>query len=246
MQIDSNMYLVGSGANGFDLTDAFDCNIYLLDTGANYVLFDAGSGMDTEAIIETCRQDGVDLDRIEYLFLTHAHADHSGGAADLHDRLGVRIAATARTGEILSTGDEDAISLTPARASGLYPKDYVYRATPVDTHLEDGVVVEIGQFKIEPIFTPGHSHDHHSFLVSGPDKVYLLSGDAIFYGGKVILQNTYDCDVQKTIQSIQRLSKYSFDALMPGHLVFSLKNGRRHIDTALKITERFACPESIL
>ncbi|MEZ4728023.1 MAG: hypothetical protein R3E79_12910 [Caldilineaceae bacterium] len=46
MQIEPNVYLVGSGRAGFDLTDPFDCNIYLFDSGAGYVLFDAGTGME--------------------------------------------------------------------------------------------------------------------------------------------------------------------------------------------------------
>jgi len=31
---------------------------------------------------------------------------------------------------------------------------------------------------------------------------------AIFFGGKIILQNTYDCSVPDTIASLQRLAKY--------------------------------------
>jgi hydroxyacylglutathione hydrolase len=246
VKIQSDLYLVGSGANGFDLTNAYDCNIFLLDAGSTCVLFDAGAGMGTDEILEVCRQDGVDLDRIGYLFLTHAHADHAGGAADLRDRLGVRIVAPPRTAEILEAGDEDAVSLTPAKAGGIYPQDYVYRSAPVETKLADGEVLEVGKFKVQALATPGHSHDHHSYLVSGPDMRYLIGGDAIFFGGKVILQNTYDCHVQQTIQSIERLATVDFDALLPGHLAFSLKNGKRHIDTAMDVIARFACPESIL
>ena len=47
MQIEPNVYLVGSGRAGFDLTDPFDCNVYLFDSGDGVVLFDAGTGMAT-------------------------------------------------------------------------------------------------------------------------------------------------------------------------------------------------------
>lgn len=104
--------------------------------------------------------------------------------------------------------------------------------------LDHGDAVTVGDFGIEMIHTPGHSHDHCSYLVTGKDKTYLV-------GGKVVLQKTYDCSVPQTIESIERLSEYSFEALLPGHLNFSLKNGKRHINTARAITDRFGCPPSI-
>ena len=248
MRIEPNLYLVGSGQLGFDLTDPYDCNIYLFDAGDTCILFDSGAGLDVDPILDVCRQNGLDLSKINHLFLTHAHTDHGGGAALLRDRLDLTVYASASTAKVVTTGDEAAVSLDVARAGGFYPADYVYRACPVDHILEDGGVTEIGPLKIGLIFTPGHSHDHHCFLVtdSRSDKRYLVGGDAIFYGGKVIWQNTYDCDVPQTNASIQRLSKYDFEALLPGHLNFSLKNGKRHVETACTLIETLFCPPSFI
>ncbi|MEZ4728024.1 MAG: hypothetical protein R3E79_12915 [Caldilineaceae bacterium] len=65
----------------------------------------------------------------------------------------------------------------------MYPADYVYRACPVEHSLTDGQMVVIGNLHIETIATPGHSHDHTSYLVTANGKRYLVAGDAIFYGG---------------------------------------------------------------
>jgi len=246
MHIESQLYLIGSGQLGFDLTDSFDCNIFLFDTHDGYAVFDIGAGMGIEQILNVCRQDGLDPAQIKHLFLTHAHADHAGGAAHLRDGVLVTIHAAARTAEILATGDEAAVSLTDAKAGGMYPADYAYRACPVDHVMEPGQVVSIGDLSIELIATPGHSHDHHSYLVTTPDKRYLLGGDALFFGGRIILQNTYDCSVPQSIASIQRLRAFEFDALLPGHLNFSLRNGKRHVDAACAIIEQMGCPPSIL
>ncbi|MBI1878845.1 MAG: MBL fold metallo-hydrolase, partial [Chloroflexi bacterium] len=81
MHIDPNLYLVGSGQLGFDMTNRFDCNIYLCDADGTYILFDAGAGMEVERILDVCRDDGLDLTKINHLFLTHAHTDHGGGTA---------------------------------------------------------------------------------------------------------------------------------------------------------------------
>jgi hydroxyacylglutathione hydrolase len=246
MRIEPNLYLVGSGSLGFDLTDPLDCNIYLFDAGGSYILFDIGTGLGVDQILDVCRQDGLDPAKIDHLFLSHAHTDHGGGTAHLRDRIDLTVYASQRTAEIVTAGDAEAVSLPVAQAAGFYPRDYVYRASPVDRTLEAGKVVEIGPYKIELIFTPGHSHDHHCYLVTGDKKRYLVGADAIFYGGRVIWQNTYDCNVPDTLASIKLLASYSFEALLPGHLNFSLNNGKRHIETACDIISKLGCPTSIL
>ena len=170
---------------------------------------------------------------------------HGGGTAHLADRLNLTVYASASTAKIVSSGDEAAVSLPPAKAAGAYPMDYAYRPCPVNRILSVGEVVEIGPLKIEPIATPGHSHDHHCYLVTAPQKRYLVGGDTIFFGGRVVWQNTYDCSVPETLDSIQRLAGLEFEALLPGHLNFSLRNGKRHVETACRIIDRLGCPPSI-
>jgi glyoxylase-like metal-dependent hydrolase (beta-lactamase superfamily II) len=246
MQIDPQVYIIGSGQLGFDMTNPFDCHIYLFDAGDTYVVFDAGTGMGIDQVLNVCQRDGLDPARIEHLLLTHAHADHGGGAAHMHERTDCVVYAASSTAKIVSDGDEEAVSLSVAKAGGVYPKDYVYRPCPVGEILEAGDVVQIGSLRIEVISAPGHSHDHHCFLVETREKRYLIGGDAIFFGGKIVLQNTYDCSVPETIASLQRLSEHSFDALLPAHLTFSLNNGKRHLDVACEIIDRLGCPPSII
>lgn len=246
MRIRPNLYLIGSGQAGFDLTDSFDCNIFLFDAGESYFFFDAGAGMGADEIMAVCADDGLDTGKSWQLFLTHAHGDHGGGAAHMRDRLpNLSVYAAEPTAKIVTSGDEAAVSLPDARAGGMYPADYIYRACPVDHVLREGSVTQVGDYRIELIATPGHSHDHHSYLVTHGDMTYLVGGDAIFYGGRVVLQNTYDCDVSKTIRSIQKLAHYDFEALLPGHHNFSLKNGKRHIEAAQKRIDLMLAPENI-
>ena len=98
---------------------------------------------------------------------------------------------------------------------------------------------------IQAIATPGHSHDHVSYLVERAGQRFLVGGDAMFYGGRIILRNTYDCSVPLSTASIQRLATFDFDALLPGHLNFSLKNGKRHVEDACRIIEQWGCPSSM-
>jgi hydroxyacylglutathione hydrolase len=248
MRIDRRLGLVGSGALGFDLSDPFDCNVFIADAGGEHVLFDAGAGLGADAILAVCREDGVDPDRIRHLVLTHAHGDHGGGAAHLRDRLpGLVVHAAPRTAEIVAAGDEDAVSMPAARRAGIYPPDYVDRACPVDEVVPSGGTIRIGELGLTAVPTPGHSHDHHCWLVEAPSGPRcLVGGDALFVGGRVALQHIYDCSVPDVIASIERLAELEFDALLPGHLAFSMHGAKRHVDAAMAVIARLGCPDSII
>ena len=46
MKIAPGIHIVGSGRQGFGLTDDYDCHVYLVDGGDEYALIDAGGGRD--------------------------------------------------------------------------------------------------------------------------------------------------------------------------------------------------------
>ncbi|MDP2953251.1 MAG: MBL fold metallo-hydrolase, partial [Chloroflexota bacterium] len=227
MKLTDRVYLVGSGSSGVSLTDDFDCNVYLLDGGSEAALIDAGGGRDIPAIIKNIQDDGIPLARIRYLLLTHGHADHSAGAARLRESLGLQVLAANDIANFLRQGDESGISLDLAKKAGIYPPDFCFPACPVDVELAEDQRIIIGDCELKVMETPGHAAGCLSFLMERSGKQYLFSGDVVFYGGLVALQNIPDCDLQAYIRSIQRLAGLSVDVFLPGHLGFSLKNGQR-------------------
>ena len=142
--------------------------------------------------------------------------------------------------------DAVAISLTAARKAGVYPLDYVYTPCPIDEVHQPGEEVRFGDLAFTSIPTPGHSHDHHSWLVAAPAKRYLVSGDALFAGGRLALQHIWDCSIPDAIASVERIAEHDFDALLPGHFVFTMEGARRHVDAALDVIARLGCPASVL
>jgi glyoxylase-like metal-dependent hydrolase (beta-lactamase superfamily II) len=246
MRIDRGLHLIMSGGGGFDLTDAFDCNVFLVAAGEEWLMFDAGAGRDPAAVAAVLADDGIDPKSIRHLFLTHGHADHSGGAAHWRETTGLAVHAGATTAELVSSGDEAGISLGRARAAGVYPMDYVYSPCPIDNIVLPGEAVRIGNVSVLPIATPGHSRDHISYLVETPSRRLLLGGDALFHGGKVAIQDIEDCDIPAYCRTIRTLAGLEFDALLPGHLTFSLKDGHRHARAALAYVEALHVPPSII
>ena len=76
MKITSQIYLVG-GPSKSHMSDAA---VYLVSTGGEAALIDAGTGQATDVILRNVRTSGVDPARVGHLFLTHCHFDHTGGA----------------------------------------------------------------------------------------------------------------------------------------------------------------------
>ena len=243
MKLTDRHYLVGSG--DFGLSDALDCHVFLLDGGSKAALIDAGGGQDITSIIRNIEHDGVPLERIRYLLLTHGHADHAGGAAGLREALDVQVLASHEIASFLRAGDEQAISLDVARKAGVYPPDFSFRPYPVDRELADGQQVVIGDCHLTVMETPGHAAGCLCFVMERAGQQTLFAGDTLFFGGRILLQNIADCDLQAHLRSIQRLSKLSVDAFLPGHRGFALRNGQRHIDAAMQTMKRLGVPPNL-
>jgi hydroxyacylglutathione hydrolase len=245
MKIVEGLHLVASGGSGFDLSDSLDCNVFLLTDGREHHIFDAGAGRDIDGCFTEMRNDGLDPMAIRTLFLTHGHADHSGGAAELVARVpGLTVVAGPLTSAILSRNDERLISLDRVRGK-FYPLDYAWTAPRVDRVLKSGESLELGPFRITLHETPGHSDDHCCYLVESGGVRSLIAGDALFAGGRVILQDIEDCSVAKTLSSIRMLAGLDFERFLPGHGRFSLRNGRRHVDAALLYVEAGTPPPQL-
>lgn len=237
MRLTRDVAVIGGGNLGFNISAPLDCHMYLLDGGDELAIVDAGMGGkygETETIIANIVEDGYDLDKISTLLLTHYHADHAGGASDFQKRFGLEVAGSALTAKTIETGDEEAISLPFAKKAGFYPQDYVLQPCPVKRVLSEGDTFNLGRLKVTVFETPGHSHGHLSFLVEGEDRTYLVSGDLVFHGGTIIAQNIHDCFIQEYSSSVIKMAGVPFDALLPGHLSISLRDGKRHIDQAAK------------
>jgi glyoxylase-like metal-dependent hydrolase (beta-lactamase superfamily II) len=248
MKLAERVHLVGSGAWGFDLTDPFDCHVYLLDGNGDLALVDVGAGMGAEAIVDNVRHAGFDPGRIRRLVLTHAHGDHAGGAARMRRLLAgdVEVCVSEARAEALRTGDERQVSLDVAKAAGIYPPDYVFEPCDVDVELADGDEIAVGDLTLRVLDTPGHADGHVSLVLEHGGRRSLFAGDVVFHGGKILLQNIHDCRLDAQIRSLRKLRELEIDALFPGHLAFSLQAGQQHIERANEVLDRLLVPEQLV
>ena len=86
MRIAHDLYVVGGGDGGFNLTGVLDANCYVVDTGEGLWLIDVGLD-DIDRVLANIAADGLDPSAIASVFVTHHHADHAGALAALSERV---------------------------------------------------------------------------------------------------------------------------------------------------------------
>ena len=137
------------------------------------------------------------------------------------------------------------MSLDVARAAGVHPADYAMRPGAVNGELADGQRLAFGRLIVTALATPGHCRDHMAYLVEDGDQRLLLSGDALFSGGRISPQNIWDCSVQESCATVLKLAALEFDALLPGHSEVHLAEGRRHAEIAAGYVRRLVAPPQL-
>jgi glyoxylase-like metal-dependent hydrolase (beta-lactamase superfamily II) len=111
--------------------------------------------------------------KISYLWLTHAHFDHFGGAAQLADSLDHAVEVGLHPQDL---------SLWRAQGGAPFFGLNEFDPGPEPTiSLEDGMKLHLGSHMIEVRHTPGHSPGHVVFVIESQKLVFC--GDLIFNMG---------------------------------------------------------------
>lgn len=248
MKLTQNVYVVGGGRFGFGISGVLDCHVYLLDGGGELALVDPGLGMghDFDLVLDNIRADGLDPKNIRKMILTHYHCDHIGAASEAQKRLDVEVYTSKMSAPVIRSADEKAVALDVAKAAGFYPQDFYLPPCPVDVELNEGDLIQVGDLTLQAYDTPGHCDGHMSFIITGGDRTYLLGADLVFWGGKVLWQNIHDCRIDAYANSMFKLEKIDFEALLPGHLQISLRGGKEHLDAAANAFRQLGIPPNLL
>lgn len=245
MELTPRVHLVGSGWLGLSMTNALDCNVYLVGTADDAVLIDAGCGLDTEGILERIRATPIPTAAVRRILLTHSHADHAAGALALSEALGAEVIAAPATVRIITAGDEDAAGLTAARATGLYPEAVTLAPTP-SSPVADRVSIQVGDCRITTMATPGHADGHLCFLLEHGRSRSIFTGDLVFSRGRVAVLATPDTDVAQLGASIARVARSFPHTLFAGHGEPVLTDAGLHLDAALRAFEDHRLPPGLV
>ena len=216
MQITEEVWHVG----GDSLTGPEDAAIYLICFSEQAALIDAGTGKGHKRLISNIEKCGVNASQIEYLFITHCHYDHIGGAEKVREEFGCKIIVHELDAIYLEKGDSN---VTAARWYGevLDPLKVDHKITS----FEESFL--IGDRRITSFHTPGHSPGSVVYLVESEGKKILFGQDVHGPLDPSILSNQEDY-----IKSLKFLLSLKIDILCEGH--FGIFEGERNIQSFIK------------
>jgi hydroxyacylglutathione hydrolase len=146
----------------------FDQNCTLIWDEATKVGAVVDPGGDLERIEGGIKEAGL---KVEKILLTHGHIDHAGAAADLRDKLGVKIEGPHKNDKVLL----DALE----KQGEMYGIPDIRNVTP-DRWLDDGDTVTVAGHRFEIFHCPGHSPGSVVFFDRA--QRFALVGDVIFRG----------------------------------------------------------------
>ncbi|MCX5895960.1 MAG: MBL fold metallo-hydrolase [Proteobacteria bacterium] len=201
MQITDTIWQVG----GDSMTAPGDAAIYLVAFDDKAALIDAGCGRGHGKLIQNISRYVPAETKIEYLFLTHCHFDHVGGAEAIRGHFGCKIVAHERDAEYLESGDS---MVTAARWYNAYleplPVDYKMSAAEE--------AFRIGNGEIRALHCPGHSPGSLVCVTEVQGKKILFGQDVHGPLHPELLSNRTDY-----IHSLKFLLSLEADILCEGH-----------------------------
>lgn len=198
MRITENVHLI---RNYFHVTPTIEryVNIYLIVGKETCYLVDSGvAGADT-LIEEYLKELGKSITDVGGIFVTHAHPDHIGAAAEIKRKSGCKIYAPILEREWIEDIDRQFKDRPIPNFYTLLPE-----SVKIDRLLSDGDVIELEEgLVIKICLTNGHSHGSMSFLLN--DEI-LFMGDAIPAPNDLPIFIDYAASVH-TMDKIQGMSK---------------------------------------
>ena len=206
---------------GPGLTSSDDAAGYLINVGTAAALIDVGSGEAMGKLLAQMREYGVDPNIIAYLFLTHCHYDHTGGAAAFKKQFPqVKIVAHALEAPYLEKADQEvtAASWYGARINPV-PIDLQWRGGSQTFELADRVLTGY--------HTPGHSPGSTVYMMVSEGLKVLFGQDVHGPLHPGLLSNREDYR-----RSLLLLLDLEADILCEGH--YGIYGGKREVAAFIK------------
>ncbi|WP_078381364.1 MBL fold metallo-hydrolase [Sutcliffiella halmapala] len=187
---------------------------YLRLSSEEGMLIDAG--LDDQAMKKVIKQLKEQSLPISHLFITHAHADHYGGAAYLQEKQDVYTFAPEFEAAILQNPMIEPLYLF----HGVHPiaewRNKFLEGKPVriDSVLQKEGVVRIGNTVFQTIALPGHSYNQ--FGVIFDDILFATDG---YFGIEALEKHgiPFIVDAAQTIETLEKLTKLPCKGAVPGH-----------------------------
>ena len=203
--------------------------IHIVEQEGRAAIVDAGTRFSVPYVLAALAQLGLSRESVDYVFLTHVHLDHAGGAGELMGRLPNACAVLHPRGASHMTDPARLISASittfGADAYGRMYGDLVpIPADRIKTTL-DGERLEWRRRKFQFLHTPGHALHHHVIVDMNYGNIFTGDTFGISYRecdssrGAFMFPTTTPTqfDPEQLIASIRRLAGLRPEALYLTH-----------------------------
>ena len=248
MKLTDDVYLVGGGDYGFNLTHRLDCHTYVIDGGDELVMIDAGFGPGAgRHPRRSCAPTGSTRRASRGSSSRTTTPTMRAGARRMERGDRRRAVGAGRGGRPIRAADADQIGLNWAKTFGFYPADYEWEPCEV----AHGVRATASASRPGARARGGRRRRGTATATTAAARraataAYLFASDLVFWGGAIILQNVPDANLQLYAALDEPAAELEFDALLPGHHMISLSNGRRHVEAAANDFNRIGLPRDLL
>ena len=159
-----------------------------------------------DEIADGMRKLGLDVNKVKYVVISHAHGDHDGGARFLQDKM-----SAARI--VYGGPDWDAVDKSTNRPGGKPKRDMVGT---------DGMKLSVGDASVQIVTTPGHTPGTLSFLFEVKDngkplRVAYVGGTAIPFDATAAYYDGYIASVKKMAKAA---ADFGATVLLSNHTEF--------------------------
>jgi glyoxylase-like metal-dependent hydrolase (beta-lactamase superfamily II) len=209
-----------------------ELNSYVIKADDRNLIIDTGFNRSVcfEAMQEGIRALNIDLSKTDFM-ITHMHADHAGLISRLATKTSTiyfsRIDARVfdKENNWQSMIDYAQINGFPAdeliKALHNHPGfKYSPKTIPDFTLIDDGNVIEMGDYRLQCIGTPGHTEGH--ICLYDEDKRILFSGDHVLYNITPHIESwAYQINSLKNyMNSLDKVYNLPISIVLPGHRNF--------------------------
>jgi glyoxylase-like metal-dependent hydrolase (beta-lactamase superfamily II) len=194
-------------------------HVYLVISGAKFFLVDTGTKGYESKIVKAINSRGLNIESLQFIFLTHTHYDHAGCAAFIKDASGAKIIVHELEADKLRVGFHrvpdgtnplfKVISFMGKRVAKHYN---VFQQVEPDIIFNIDLDLNIFGIEGKIIHTPGHTSGSSSLIIENNAFV----GDCLFN----IMHKTYPPfanDENELLKSWKKLLEQNADLYYPAH-----------------------------
>ena len=179
-------------------------NAYLVVGSKRTIMIDVGLSSNYPALLECLHHIDCPPDKVDMLILSHEHLDHIGAAYHFHGRAIIAAHRLAANKIMLR---DDFSMLRKMFNEPPVPID-------IDIWLEEGNLIDLGNFRLTVMHTPGHTSACISLF--DQEQGLLFASDTLMPGG--VMGGVFGSgSIADYIQSLERLKGLNSKILLSGH-----------------------------